>query len=128
LKKWQQHLKPGGFVVVSELTWLKDDPPSKIKDHWASEYPDMETIDGNVARAEAQGYEMLGTYVMPTQDWWNNYYGPQRKLLPEIQSQYDHTEHEVHAMLADIRKETDLFEEFSEFYGYVFYAVQSTES
>ncbi len=128
LKKWQSHLKPNAFVVVSELTWFKDDPPEKLKDHWANEYPDMETVDGNKARAEAQGYEIIGTMNLPAQDWWDNYYGPQRELLPQFQKEYDRSEHEVHAMLADVLEETNLFEEFSDFYGYTFYALTRRRS
>ncbi|MFO7728435.1 MAG: methyltransferase domain-containing protein, partial [Desulfonatronovibrio sp.] len=40
LTEWRRFLKPGGVLVVSEVTWLTDSRPAELQEHWDSEYPD----------------------------------------------------------------------------------------
>ena len=35
LRTCRRFLKPSGSIVVSELTWLTDDPAAEARDHWA---------------------------------------------------------------------------------------------
>ena len=39
LKEWKRFLKPGGFQICSEISWLKDDPSRESLDFWQSAYP-----------------------------------------------------------------------------------------
>ena len=34
LRQWQKFLKPGGYIVVSELSWLNNDPPEEARRFW----------------------------------------------------------------------------------------------
>ena len=38
---WKRFLKPGGWLAVSELTWLVPDPPAEAAEYWARGYPNM---------------------------------------------------------------------------------------
>ena len=42
LREWRQLLKAGGFIAVSELTWLKPFPPAQVKAFWHDSYPGHE--------------------------------------------------------------------------------------
>ena len=62
---WREFLRPGGYVVVSEATWLVPDPPAEVREFWAAEYPGMTDVAGNLARIEAAGYEVVGHFTLP---------------------------------------------------------------
>jgi len=34
LEEWRRLLKPSGFLVIHEMTWLRPDPPGEIVDRW----------------------------------------------------------------------------------------------
>lgn len=42
INDWKRFLKPGGLLVVSEITWTTDDRPLEIQEHWESEYPEID--------------------------------------------------------------------------------------
>jgi ubiquinone/menaquinone biosynthesis C-methylase UbiE len=123
LSACRRFLKPGGSTVVSELTWLVDNPPAAARDRWAQEYPAMQSIGGNLKIAADAGYEHIKTFVLPAADWWVNYYGPGEERLIEVRARHA-GESETIAMLDDIRREYDLFRAHSDAYGYVFYAMR----
>ena len=39
LKDWRKFLKKGGFFVVSQIMWFKDNPPDDLKEFWDNAYP-----------------------------------------------------------------------------------------
>jgi len=47
LAGWKRFLKPGGWLAVSELTWLVPDPPAEAAEYWARGYPNMGSIERN---------------------------------------------------------------------------------
>src|SRR5690606_26111089 len=56
LKVWRPLLKPDGFAVISECTWLSESRPAEVAAFWTAAYPAMGTITENIVRAEAAGY------------------------------------------------------------------------
>jgi SAM-dependent methyltransferase len=116
-------LKPGGSIVVSELTWLNDNPPAAARDYWAENYLSLQSIDGNLKIAADAGYVNVKTFVLPSADWWSNYYAPGEARLIEVRARHA-GEPETVALLDDIRREYDLFRAHSDAYGYVFYVMR----
>ena len=45
LIEWKKFIKPNGFLVVHELTWLQDNPPNEILNYWKRMYPGITTIE-----------------------------------------------------------------------------------
>ncbi len=125
LRACRRFIKPGGSTVVSELTWLTDNPPAEARDRWAQEYPAMRTIAANTQIASDAGYENVRTFVLPANDWWTNYYGPGEARLVEVRARHA-GEVETIALLDDFRREYDLFRAHSNAYGYVFYVMRKT--
>lgn len=56
IQAWKSFLRPGGVLVVSDLTWLRgsDLPPEEIRQHWQSEYPDITTATEKIAILERE--------------------------------------------------------------------------
>ena len=61
LVKWRPLAKPGGYLVVSELSWFRPDPPAEIRDFWGHHYPAMRSVDGNLAVARLRAGYSWGT-------------------------------------------------------------------
>lgn len=123
LTDWNKYLKPGGLAVISEATWLTDEPSKVAQDFWANEYPDMGSEEENKARAARAGFECLATYQLPDEDWWTEYYQPLVPLIEEARRRHA-GDMGVEAMLDAQEAEIRLFEHSSSDYGYVFYVLR----
>ncbi len=73
---WRKHLKRGGILAVSEITWLTRERPTKLQDHWAQEYSGIDTASAKMATLENHGFSPLAYFVLPEQCWLENYYRP----------------------------------------------------
>ena len=122
LRTWRPWLKPGGLVVVSEATWFSAEPPAAARAFWDVGYPDMQTIAGNRARAEAAGYEVLDAWPLPSAAWWPEYYEPLLARVTALEA--GEPDAVMAAVLAETRREIELFRAHHDSYGYAFYALQ----
>ena len=118
---WASAIKPGGFAVVSELSWLREQVPSAIREFFVSGYPDMQSIHDNVAVAESAGYKLLNTYTLPKEAWVEGYYDV---LEPRARALSNHPELSVRDFAAETIKEIEIFERSKDTFGYVFYVLQ----
>jgi len=123
LGAWRRFLKPGGWLAVSELSWLVPDPPAEAVQFWARNYPGMKSIERNCQIITETGYVDADGFVLPVQDWWDNYYGPAQTRVAELRTKYAN-DPEVLATLEDAQREHDLFRVHSDTYGYVFYVMR----
>ncbi|MEW9054018.1 MAG: class I SAM-dependent methyltransferase [Neobacillus sp.] len=123
LKEWKQYLKENGILVVSELSWLKSNAPDEPVDFWNHAYPEADTINGNNEKAEKLGYEVIDTFVLPEEGWWEHYYNPLEKKISQLRGKY-HQNSEALKSLDEFQKEVDLYRQYSDYYGYVFYILR----
>jgi ubiquinone/menaquinone biosynthesis C-methylase UbiE len=124
LREWKRLLTPKGYVVVSELSWLKHDAPKEAKDYMMQLYPVIKTIEGNVEIIRNRGYRLVGSFVLPSQSWWDNYYTPIEAKLPSLKARYKDDE-EALQVIAYEETEIDMFRKYSDYYGYAFYIMQT---
>jgi SAM-dependent methyltransferase len=125
LALWRRLLRARGVIVVSELTWLQEQPPVEIATFWGKNYPAMADVDVNIQRIARSGYQVLTTYTLPSAAWWQNHYGPLSRRIEVLSAKYKRDENAV-AFLNAQRDEIDMFERFSDAYGYVFYIMERT--
>jgi ubiquinone/menaquinone biosynthesis C-methylase UbiE len=52
---WRRFLKPGGKLIVSEITWLSASRPSELQSHWDEEYPDVNCIFRAIPPPDSEG-------------------------------------------------------------------------
>ncbi len=122
LRAWRRFLKPGGWIAVSELSWLVPDPPAEAAAFWARNYPAMGSIERNCQIVAEAGYVDRDGFVLPVKDW-HNYYGPAERRVEELREKYA-GDLEVLATLDEARREYDLFRAYHDAYGYVFYVMR----
>ena len=119
LKRWRRLLRSGGFIAVTEVTWLSDTPPQKAAEFWSSEYPEISSIEENLARLSSAGFDEVGHFVLPLRDW-ENYYGPMETQIATLREK--HAGNATATMMLDsLQQEVDLWKECGHSYGYVFY-------
>jgi SAM-dependent methyltransferase len=121
LATWAKAIRPGGFAVVSELRWLRDEIPDAVREFFRSGYPDMQSVQQNIATAEEAGYELFNTYTLPKETWVKDYYDI---LEPRAKSLVNHTDVAVRDFAIETLKEIETFKISEESYGYVFYVLQ----
>lgn len=123
LQAWRRLLKPGGYLVASEATWFCDDPPAAAKAFWDSCYPAITDVKTNVHVAEDAGYRVVGTFRLPTESWWNDFYRPLEPKLPALRQKYAGDPAAL-AEIAEVIREIDVFRKYSDTYGCVFFVLQ----
>jgi SAM-dependent methyltransferase len=120
--QWRTFLKGRGYLVASELTWLRADAPEEIKEYFIKEYPGMQDIEGNLRIIEGAGYRHIGHFVIPKSAWWC-YYSPLEEKISQLRPKYEGLPGAL-AVLEDHQREIDIFRQYSEYYGFVFYVAQ----
>lgn len=58
LKRWLRLLRPGGFIAVTELTWLTDHPPQRAVEFWEAKYPAISNVDANLNKMRSARFEI----------------------------------------------------------------------
>lgn len=117
---WRRHLKPGGVLAVSELTWLTDRRPEELQAHWEREYPEVDTASGKLAVLERLGFSPIGYFPLPQHCWLDNYYRPMRERFPAFLHRHEDSE-AARAIVAAEENEISLYERYSTFVSYGYY-------
>jgi trans-aconitate methyltransferase len=121
LSTWATAINPDGFVVLSELSWLREQGPTAVREFFQSGYPDMQSIHRNIAVAENAGYKVLNTYTVSREAWVEGYYDV---LEPRATALVDHPDSSVRDFAVETVKEIEVFKYSEDSYGYVFYVLQ----
>lgn len=124
LREWRALLKPGGLIAVTELSWLKPNPPEAARQFWSEGYPEMVSVEQNLAILSAAGYRPLGHFTLPESDWWTNYYNPMAARIQSLRAKYPNNP-EAKSVLDLEYAEIESYRQFSDWYGYQFYLGQA---
>lgn len=123
LREWKYFIKPKGFLVIHEMTWLQPDPPQEILDYWKKIYPGIQTVPESLEVISRCGYRIIGYFPLPENVWWEEYYGPLEERIRKLRKKYK-GEPEALSVIENEQQEIDLFRKYSKWYGSVFYIMQ----
>ena len=126
LEAWRRFIRPGGFLVVHEMVWLRPDPPREIHAYWKARYPGIGTVAENVDRIPAQGYDVVGCFSLPEDAWWTAYYEPLEARIHDLRRKYA-GDAEALAVLDQEQAEADLFKRHQKWYGSAFFVMQRSQ-
>jgi ubiquinone/menaquinone biosynthesis C-methylase UbiE len=124
LKAWKKFLKPDGYIVVSEISWIRPNPPKEILDFWNAAYPEMGTISHKINVIENCGYQALGHLILPEYGWTENYYFPLERKTEIFLKKYGDVPEAREIVSNEIDTELALYRKYKEFYSYVFYVMK----
>jgi SAM-dependent methyltransferase len=123
IEAWRPFLPPGGVIAVSEITWLRPDPPEEIRQHWNSEYPEIARASEKIAVLERAGYDLLGYLVLPSTNWLDNYYEPTEERMPAFLKRHAGLP-EAAEIVEMERQEADLYKRYQDWFSYGFYVAR----
>ena len=126
IASWRRLLRPGGHMVVSELCWLRDDPPTEVKTFFDAEGADVTDADTRRKDILANGYQLVGDFVLPAVGWWENYYVPLAESLRRFKAKHV-GDPEALAVAQRSQFEIDIYRKYPEHFGYVFFVMKLEE-
>ena len=125
LRSWRPMLKDGGYIAVTDATWLTDRRPAEVETFWHDAYPGITDIAGNIAAIQRCGYTPVAAFVLPDKCWTTNFYEPQRHAQDIFLSRYG-DDKTAQALVANQRHEAEIFSRFHQHYGYAFYIARKS--
>jgi len=114
LAAWRRLLAPGGVLVFTEVGWTTPAPSAAARRFWSA-YPGMRGTAATVAAAQAAGYDVVATRLLPEPDWWDEYYDSLAAAIDTCPDQ---------AAAAPHRVEIDLRRTHAGEYGYTAYVLR----
>jgi len=120
---WRPYLRPSGVMAVSEITWLRPDPPAEILEYWNAEYPEIATAPEKIATLESAGYDLMGYFVLPSTCWLDNYYEPTARRIPDFLARHSDGPEAMQVVEME-RQEVELYRKYQNWFSYGFYVVR----
>ena len=123
INDWRRFLKPGGLLVVSEITWITSDRPFEIQKYWQAEYPEIDTASSKINILEKSGYSPVAYFVLPEHCWLENYYRPMQSSFAEFLARNSYSE-KAQTIVEAENKEIALYEKYKAHYSYGVYVAR----
>jgi ubiquinone/menaquinone biosynthesis C-methylase UbiE len=120
VEEWKRFLKPGGVLVASEITWLTNDTPDELIEHWNQEYPEVATASEKMKVLEDAGYTPIGYFPLTTDCWLEEYYNPIEASLEDFLRRNGNTE-ATQAIAEAERTEIALYKKYQDYVSYGMY-------
>lgn len=117
LAEWKRLLKPNGYMIVSDVTWLRN-PSSESRQFWKNIYSEVDTIENKISQIRNLGYEFIDYVVVPKNDW-KDYHNGLEKNLNSLSGDKSAKE-----FVNQIRKEIETYRRNTDDYSYVFYVMR----
>jgi ubiquinone/menaquinone biosynthesis C-methylase UbiE len=105
LKEWRRFIKPHGYLILH----------ARIVD-----------IEKRIGLIPSAGYQLLESFVIPKESWWDDYYSPMENLIEGLRHRYQN-DRDALASLDEAQEEIDDFKTKPEYQGSVFYVMQRSE-
>jgi ubiquinone/menaquinone biosynthesis C-methylase UbiE len=125
LEAFRRVLKPGGFLAVTDLCWLDDDPPDEIKDYLNAVDPNIRNAAGCLDGIRRAGYETVGSFTLPESAWRDGYYRPLEAETARMRHAYPGNAR-VSELCDDMEREIVMYRKYSKYYGYIFFVMKKT--
>lgn len=125
VSSWRRYLKPGGRLVVSEITWFTDTRPCELQKYWEEAYAEIDLASAKIRVLEKHGYSPVGYFALPEHCWLNEYYGPLRARFGDFLARHGNSEAAL-AVVAGEQREIELYERYTSHIGYGMYVARST--
>lgn len=122
LKKIKSFVRPGGYVSVSEVVWLKPNPPAPVIEFW-HQYPEIDSVENKLAVIENLGYQRVGHFVLPKSTWTVDYYDPMEDLIAKKEMEWAGIPDALE-IIEEARNEIGLFRKYSSYYSYAFFVMR----
>jgi SAM-dependent methyltransferase len=126
IKTWKDYLRTGGYLAVSEITWITHKRPTEIEAYWNENYPEIDTASGKIHLLEKYGYILVGYFVLSPDSWIKGYYKPMEERFADFLEKHKHSSL-AQKVVEDHQREMIQYHRFKEYYSYGFYLAQKVK-
>ena len=123
VKKWKEYLKPGGYIALSEITWITNSRPNEIEEHWNKEYPQIDTASNKIKIIEENGFSPVGYFYLPVSSWIDNYYQPMEERFDAFLKKHNNSEL-AKSIVDGEKEEIRKYKKYKDFLSYGFYVAK----
>jgi len=123
LGEWRRFIRPGGFLVVHEMIWLRPDPPAEVVNCPELAYPGIRTVPGYIEQVPDRGYSLVGHFVLPEDFWLLDYFDPMVARIRKLRRKYA-VDQAAQRTLDREQRAADLYRKYFKWYGSVFLVLQ----
>lgn len=127
ISTWRRFLKPGGKLVVSEITWLGRDRPAAVESFWQAAYPGIDVASAKIRVLERHGFTPIAYFSLPVHCWMDNYYEPLQQGFGAFLERQGHSEVAAEIIAAE-EAEIALYRQYREYYSYGFFIASKHRS
>jgi SAM-dependent methyltransferase len=120
IKKWKNYLKTGGYIAVSEITWISDSRPEEIENYWKQAYPEIDNASNKIKLLESSGYSLVGYFYLKPDSWIVNYYNPLKSRFEDFLKRNHNSELAI-KVVEENKSEIELYKKYKDFFSYGFY-------
>ena len=123
IKYWNEFLKMGGVLAVSEISWLTDRRPEELENYWMNAYPEINTAGEKRKQLVAGGYRVIDDFIVPESCWLEDYYKPMEKSFDAFLEKHKNNP-AAEEFIAENIKEIELYKKYKDYYSYGFYIAE----
>jgi len=123
IKDWKKYLKSGGYLAVSEISWITSSRPKEVEEHWNNAYPQIDTVSNKIRILEKNGYIPVAHFVLPPYCWTDNYYTPMENRFATFLEKNKNSELAKN-MVENEKEEIKMYNTYKDYYSYGFYIAQ----
>ncbi len=120
IKKWKSYLKPGGYLAVSEITWITNFRPKELEEYWNKEYPEIDIASNKIKILEENGYSPVGYFILSQNSWIDNFYKPMEKRFSTFLEKHNNSEM-ARNIVEQHKEEIRKYHKYKDYYSYGFY-------
>ena len=123
LRRCHQLLKNDGFLAVTEIVYLVNNPPAPLIQYFEKEYPDIKVAKDKIELIQNEKFHLISSFTLPKSSWLDSFYLPMEEELTRLNKKYQGNEIAL-GIFEEMKNEIDLYKKFSDFYGYEFFIMQ----
>jgi len=123
LKRCHQLLKNDGFLAVTEIVYLVNNPPAPLIQYFEKEYPDIKTIKDKIDLIQNERFHLISNFTLPESSWLDSFYLPMEEEITRLNKKYRGSQIAL-GIFEEMKNEINLYKKFSDFYGYEFFIMQ----
>jgi ubiquinone/menaquinone biosynthesis C-methylase UbiE len=123
LRRCHQLLKNDGFLAVTEIVYLVNNPPPPLIQYFEKEYPDIKAIKDKIDLIQNERFHLISNFTLPESSWLDSFYLPMEEEIIRLNKKYQGNEI-ASVIFEEMKNEINLYKKFSDFYGYEFFIMQ----
>jgi len=123
LRRCHQLLKNDGFLAVTEIVYLVNNPPAPLSQYFEKEYPDIKPVKDKIDLIQNERFHLISNFTLPESSWLDCFYLPMEEELTRLNKKYQSNEIAL-GIFEELKNEINLYKKFSDFYGYEFSIMQ----